>query len=328
MVYAWKSISDAVKSNIMIEANPIANDPLANALMKMKLKGFVSGALDIGGNWAVDFPAWDGFRLSVIQKGECWLSVEGHRKKIELKTGDCFLMTGGKSYSIASDLSLKKRFRHEDIFATIKNGIATFNGGGDFFSMTAIFEFEGHLPKIVLGQLPSVIHIPENLDQAAVLRWSIERFSSEFRGNNIGRPLILNHLAPVMLLQVLRIYLASAKKEKNWLTTLSDPKLSKTIQAMQTHYKRNWSLDDLAKTAGMSRSGFALNFKKQVGVAPMDYLTNWRMQIACDLLQSGKKNIEDVANSVGYASASAFSVAFKKITDLRPGAYQKSLTAR
>jgi AraC-like DNA-binding protein len=76
----------------------------------------------------------------------------------------------------------------------------------------------------------------------------------------------------------------------------------------------------------MSRSGFALNFKKQVGIPPMDYLTNWRMQIACELLKSANHTVSTVAAAVGYESESAFSVAFKKVVKCRPGFYQKNET--
>jgi transcriptional regulator GlxA family with amidase domain len=128
-----------------------------------------------------------------------------------------------------------------------------------------------------------------------------------------------------MLLQILRIYLASMPKGKqDWLIAISDPKLSRVFAVMHSQYKRPWSLDSLAKIAGLSRSGFALSFKKKVGLAPLDYLTNWRMQVACNLLDSHDRTVASVANAVGYESESAFSVAFKRIIECRPGQYQKT----
>jgi len=200
----------------------------------------------------------------------------------------------------------------------------TVNGGGEFFSVGIYFQFDGPLPKHLFAQLPPLIHIQGHEDQAAVLRWSIERFRTEYLGNRLGRSLLLNHYAPIILLQILRIYLASASNQRNWLVALSDPKLSKAIEVMHTDYQKPWSLEELAGIAGMSRSGFALNFKKQVGISPIDYLTNWRMQIACELLKSGGHNVSSVAGAVGYISESAFSVAFKKNVKVRPGAYAAS----
>lgn len=93
---------------------------------------------------------------------------------------------------------------------------------------------------------------------------------------------------------------------------------------MHVQFEREWSLEELAGLARMSRSGFALTFKKKVGVSPMDYLANWRMQVACELLQAGNESRSAIASAVGYASESAFSVAFNKIVKCRPGAYRAS----
>jgi AraC-like DNA-binding protein len=294
----------------------------------MKLKTLVAGAIDAGGNWGIEVPAFDVLRLNVVLKGNCWLSIESEKKHYQLKTGDCFLLPHAKSFVLQRDLVTKKRFQAEKLIRTGKNGVITCNGGGDFLAVGSAFQLEGHLPKIIFGRLPSLVHIPAHLDQAAVLRWSLERFAVEFQNPNVGRSLMLSHLAPIMLLQALRIYLASAKDEENWFSALSDPKLSKAIGAMHSDYRRDWSLVTLAKVAGVSRAGFALNFKKRVGVAPMEYLTQWRMQIACELLQEGDQGIAEVADAVGYESESAFSVAFKKVVHCRPGLYQRNHNSR
>ena len=310
------------------DTSAAANDPLSGALMRMKLRALVNVALDAGGKWAVDFPALDGFSLNVIERGECWLWVERHREKVRLRTGDCFLLTGGRTFSLARDVSPKKRQRFAELLAHARNGVVTAQGGGDCLVVGTLFRFDGHLPQIVFGRLPPVIHIAGDSDQAAVLRWSLDRFRAELRGAGVGRSLMLNHLAPIMLLQTLRIYLGSSPGDENWLVALSDPRLSKVIEVMHAELQYDWSLAELANLAGMSRSGFALAFKKKVGVAPMDYLANWRMQVACDLLQAGDDAVSAVAAAVGYSSDSAFSVAFNKIVKCRPGAYRSQRAAR
>jgi AraC-like DNA-binding protein len=292
----------------------------------MQLKSSAAAAIDGKGNWAVEVPAYEGFKLHLPLKGESWIAIDGEKSKHHIREGDCVLMTGGKPAVIAKSPTPNKAVKIESLVKTARNGVMTVNGGGDSFSVGIHFLFDGHLPKLLFAHLPSIIHIPGHSDQAAVLRWSIERFRAEYVGNNLGRSLILNHLAPIILLQILRIYLAFAGSAQNWLVALSDPKLSKAIEAMHSDYQRSWSLEELAGVAGMSRSGFALNFKKQVGIPPMDYLTNWRMQIACELLKSANHTVSTVAAAVGYESESAFSVAFKKVVKCRPGFYQKNET--
>lgn len=127
---------------------------------------------------------------------------------------------------------------------------------------------------------------------------------------------------------MLRLYVGSLPVEENWLRALAHPRLSRVLEAMQTNYKRNWSLNQLADLAQMSRSGFALVFKKTVGVSPLVYLANWRMQIACELLHEGNQSIAAIASEVGYDSESAFSTAFDRIVRCRPGAYRTAFLQR
>ena len=298
-------------------------DPLSAALTRMKLRAFTSVALDAGGQWAVDFPDYEGFTLNVVQKGECWLSMKDGSQRVRLRAGDCFLLTGGREFTLATDLSLPIRFRAVELFPQAEQGTARCNGGGDFFVLGIIFRFQGPLPSVLWNRLPPVVHVDGSSDHAAVLRGSLDRFGAEMRSGGVGRSLLLSHLAPIMLLQTLRCYLASSPKEENWLVALTHPRLVKVLEAMQTDYKRSWSLEQLAEVANMSRSGFALTFQKKVGVSPMVYLMNWRMQVACELLEGGDKSLASIAGEVGYSSESAFSAAFTKIVKCRPGSYRK-----
>ncbi len=296
-------------------------DPLSAALTTMKLRAFISVALDASGKWAVDFPAYEGFTLNVVQKGECWLAITAC-EQVLLRAGDCFLLTGGKPFALASDLSWPQRERAELLYAHARDGVAVCNGGGQFYVVGTIFRFQGHLPSLLFGRLPPVIKIDGTSDQAAAFRWSLDRFNAEMRNLGLGRSLILNHLAPIMLLQILRFYVASAPVDENWLRALAHPRLSKVLEAMQRNYKHPWSLKELAALARMSRSGFALSFKRTVGVTPLAYLAHWRMQIACELLREGAVSIAAIASEVGYESESAFSTAFNRIVECRPGAYR------
>jgi hypothetical protein len=141
-------------------------DPLSAALTKMKLRAFTSVALDAGGQWAVDFPAYEGFTLNVAQKGECWLSMKDGSQRVRLRAGDCFLLTGGREFTLATDLSLPIRFRAVDLFPQAEQGTARCNGGGDFFVLGIIFRFQGPLPSVLWNRLPIFA-----LDRLAVQRW-------------------------------------------------------------------------------------------------------------------------------------------------------------
>ena len=126
-----------------------------------------------------------------------------------------------------------------------------------------------------------------------------------------------------MLIQVLRLYGASGRSAgTGWIAALTDPQLAAAIAAMHGDVSRGWSLEELGKAAGMSRSGFASRFKQVAGVSPMEYLMHWRMQIAADRLRTTSHLILNIANSVGYESDAAFSTAFKKAMGHSPRKYR------
>jgi AraC-like DNA-binding protein len=305
-------------------------DTLSSTLMRMKLKAFNAAAFDAGGDWAFESPGWGPLALHLVVKGEQWLCLRDEKAPRRIPAGDCVLISGGRPFVLTSDPKSRRRkkFSPGEVLKTLKNGVMTINGGGSSLSVGAQFQFEGHLPGTVFARLPPVIHIPASDAHSALLRWTVERFREEFLGNEVGRSLMMSHLAPIMLLQTLRVYLQGKPIARTWLTALANPKLSRAIGAIHTGYEKKWTLEQLASIAGMSRSRFALQFKREVGVAPMDYLTRWRMQIARDLLGEHDSGIGAVAQAVGYGSESAFSVAFTKVVNLRPGAYQKKSANR
>lgn len=310
---------------------PSATDDVLSAMLsKLLLEAIGTSTIDAGGRWALALPAVPVLRLHVVLSGHAWLAVDGDRATHRLRSGDCFLLPHAKALVLSADPTIKKATPLRYVVRSAEDGLVRIvcNDGGDFFAAGSAFQLAGHFQDIVFGRLPPVIHMPAHADQAAVLRWGIERFAAEVRNAHPGRALMLRHLAPIMLLQTFRSYLATAGDERNWFAALSEPRLARALAAMQADYARAWSLDELAKTAGLSRAGFALNFKKWIGVTPLEYLTRWRVQIARELLADGDRRIAEVASSVGYESESAFSVAFTRLVGDRPGRYRARAQAR
>jgi AraC-like DNA-binding protein len=279
-------------------------DLLSATLATMKLAALNITTIEAGGRWAMELPAAPVLRLQVVLRGECWLAVEGEKRKHHFRAGDCFLLPHAKGLVMASDLSVKKRQPLHRLIRHPQDGVVSLvcNEGRDFFAAGSAFQLEGHFQDLVFSRLPSVIHVPADADHAAVLRWAIERFAVEVRNARPGRALMLSHLAPIMLLQVLRGYLATADGDRNWLVALSEPRLSRALAAMQSDPARGWSLDGLARTAGLSRAGFALNFKKWIGVTPMEYLTQWRVQLACELHEEEVDPASNAADTIAEAA--------------------------
>jgi len=129
-----------------------------------------------------------------------------------------------------------------------------------------------------------------------------------------------------MFIEVVRRHLEALSPEQaGWLAGLRDPFVGKALSLMHARPARNWTIGELAKDVGLSRSVLAERFADLVGMPPMYYLAKWRMQIASGLLSGGNANIAGIAAEVGYGSEAAFSRAFKKMVGIPPSAWRHRL---
>lgn len=150
----------------------------------------------------------------------------------------------------------------------------------------------------------------------------------ELRDPQPGGTLMAGHLAQSLLIEALRLHLVDhLPLSPGWLFALADKQMRAVISVMHAEPARRWTLADLARVGGMSRSSFAVRFKETVGEPAMDYLTRWRMMLAADRLASGRVSIATVAPSVGYEFESAFSAAFKRSFGHSPREFAKAVAA-
>jgi AraC-like DNA-binding protein len=183
------------------------------------------------------------------------------------------------------------------------------------------FVLTGKRSDILLAELPPIVHIRKESDKTA-MRWSLERMRDELRDPQPGGVLVAQQLTYMMLVQALRLHLTEGLRGKvEWLSALSDKQISAAISSMHDEPAHGWTVEELAQRAGMSRSTFALRFKETAGVSPMEYLTRWRMLVAGNRLANTRDSISEIARSLGYESASAFTKAFKKIMGCSPRQY-------
>ncbi len=146
------------------------------------------------------------------------------------------------------------------------------------------FEVDARKAQALLAALAPVVHFRAAEDQAT-LRWSIERMMAEVREGRPGMSLVAHHLAHLMLLQALRLHLSQETGgQVGWFYALADPQVSAAMAAMHADPAHRWTLGELARRAGMSRSSFARRFRERVGETPIAYLTRWRMMLAAERL--------------------------------------------
>jgi AraC-like DNA-binding protein len=150
-------------------------------------------------------------------------------------------------------------------------------------------------------------------------------------GSQLGRPGaagVLTRLAELMFVELLRRYLQELPPgQTGWLAGLRDEVVGRVLALLHERPAHGWTLEELARGADSSRTNMTKRFTDLVGKPPMQYLTQWRMQVAANLLSQSGAKVSAIASEVGYDSEAAFSRAFKKTTGMAPGAWRRSRTS-
>lgn len=292
-------------------------DPLSDILNLLKPKAYGFRGLDAGDDWSLHIPAVDVMRCYAVQSGTCGLWLDGVSSSFMLNAGDVVLLPHGQSLVLGSRRDAPA-IDLGGFFAIASGNTAITGGGGVCLGLGGYFELSGAATELLLHSLPPVVHLGSGADTAGLL-WLVERLMTELRAPRPGGRLIAEHLSQTLLVEALRLHLAKSDRiTGSWLAVLADPQLTRAVEAMHAEPGRRWTLDTLAKIAGLSRSGFAARFADVCGEPPIAYLTRWRMLLATDRLARGMA-IADVANSLGYGSESAFGAAFRRTTGTSPG---------
>lgn len=300
-------------------------DPLSDVLSLLKVRNYMSGGFDAGGDWSLDFGQHAGIKFYAVISGECWLSVDGVANPVRVRSGDCFLLPRGRAHRVTSDMSLPP-VDASAFLSTAQNGrINLYNGGGEFVSVCGNFSLAGDHADILLESLPPIVYIHKESDKAQ-LRWCVDRMMDELRQPQLGDSLVIENLAHMILLQALR--LEGLRGGTGWLCALADEQIGAAIKRMHNDPARRWTVRSLAECAAMSRTVFSIKFKERVGVSPMEYLARWRMLLAADKLSNSRDSISAISLSFGYESESAFSTAFKRVMGCSPREYSRRRNLR
>jgi AraC-like DNA-binding protein len=309
------------------------SDPLSDMLTLLNARSLLSGGLRANGAWALRFPQPNAIKFNAVITGRCWLALDGAEQPLLLEAGDVILLNGKVPFILASDLTAPP-LQAKAVFAEAVDRIAllgTVRQGGapDFYSLGGHVALDPLSVDLLRDVLPPVVHIRSSAAEADVVRWLLDQLVREMTIAKPGGSLATAQIAQLMFVQVLRAHIdATSHLTVGWLRAIGDDRIAPAIRLMHGDPGRSWQLGELAKAVGMSRTTFALRFKTVAGVAPLAYLTSWRMRLAERALRAENMPVASLALSLGYASESAFSNAFKRATGIAPKRYRSSVRHR
>jgi AraC-like DNA-binding protein len=177
----------------------------------------------------------------------------------------------------------------------------------------------------LLAALPPVVRVSTGDSEA--VRLTMALLAAEVDQGEVGADLAVDRLVDLMLVHLLRVWLAQGPAQGGWLAALADPHVGRALERLHADPGRRWTVAAMGREAGLSRAAFARRFGDLVGEPPLAYLTRWRMTVAARLLRETRLPLAAVADQVGYDSEFAFARAFKRHRHAAPGRYRAAVAA-
>lgn len=319
-------------------------DPLSEVLRTVKLTGALFFVVDATSPWGVEVPRADLFgplilpraqhivSYHIILQGSGYASIPG-MKPMRFAAGDVVVFPHADSYAMLSRPNQKPELTPDaslDFFREMAAGRLPFiieEGGGGAERAKFVCGFLGcdlRPFNPLLGALPRLLHVKRASGEPSdLLDGLIGLTLAEAQVQRVGGESIRLGLSELIFIEVVRRYLATlADGQTGWLAGLRDPAVGRALSLLHERPANPWTLEELARAAGASRSVLADRFTHLVGHPPMQYLTRWRMQLAARLLADGTRKVSAVGLDVGYASEAAFSRTFKRIAGMSPAMWR------
>lgn len=295
-------------------------DPLSEVITLLQPRAVFSKGISGAGAWSVRYSDFGQPSFCVVLEGSCRLAVRGQRP-ITVEAGDFVLLPATPGFTMSGFEPAAPKCI--DPHATpapegeVRHGRQS--GPPDVRLLGGYFMFDSPDAALMVSLLPALVHV-RGAPRLSVL---VRLVAEETNDRRSGRDLVLTRLVEVLLVEALRS-ISHGDAPPGLLRGLSDARLAPAIRHMHDHVARSWTVSDLAKTAGLSRSAFFDRFSRTVGLPPMEYLLAWRMAVARDLLRRREFSIDEVAERIGYGSASTFSTAFSRHVGQPPGRYARA----
>ncbi len=296
-------------------------DPLDDVFAAMRVRSALYARLEARAPWGLSLAGGEAARFGLVVSGGCLLEVAGDC--VPLAAGDCYVLAHGTPY-VLRDAPRTPTVSCASVVRDRIGGVVELGGSGAPAAvLCGWFHFDQRAARPLLDLLPRLLHVKMEQARAHALQGTLQLLAMETGQPQLGSALVVSRLADILFVQAVRAHLAQAgERQPGWLGALADPRIGPALHAMHAEPGRPWTLASLADAANLSRSAFALRFRRRVGQAPLEYLTRWRMSKAGHLLRQGRVPVGEVAASVGYESDAAFSKAFKRATGVAPGAWR------
>ena len=306
-------------------------DILSDVLGLLKLRGTLYFRTEFSPPWGLLVPAFENVaRFHLVHRGRCWLAVTGVDDPILLEQGDLVIVTHGAEHQLSDPAATLTRSVDEVVSESGFTGEGALvygepGQGHDTQLVCGHFAFDPDAGHPLLDALPPFIHVRNTGDVSHLwLEGTLKLIGSEAGGDSLGNEFVTLRLSEIIFAQAIRAYLAADGQTRQVFRGLADPHISRSLRSLHQEPAAAWTLEKMARSAGLSRTAFANRFHECMGMTPMQYLTGWRMQVGRQLLIESDLPILEVAERSGYRSDVAFGRVFRRHLATSPARYRRS----
>jgi AraC-like DNA-binding protein len=330
-----------------------SGDALSDLLRAVRLRGAVFFYIEGADPWVAEAPPSREIIPAImpgvdhlmefhgVARGSCWAAITGE-SPVRLEEGDFVIFPQGDAHVVSSAPGLRARSSDASIFfaprppqlpfslSVNEEGVTTAQlDGGGREKTTVVCGFLGCDSKPfnpLLASMPRVLRMPGlAADGTAWIATFLRSLVEESNRKRPGGEAVLERMSEMLFVEALRRYVDGLPADQTgWLAAVADPAVGRALAVMHERPAESWSLERLSESAALSRSVLHERFVHFVGQPPMQYLAQWRMQLAARRLRETDSKVIDIALDVGYESEAAFSRAFKRAAGESPGAWRRA----
>jgi AraC-like DNA-binding protein len=305
-------------------------DAMSDVLSLVRMRSNLVCANDCTTPFSLAFHGPDA-HFHIFERGFAFLLLEG-KAPVRIESGDLVILPLGAGHVLSSNPELPPVpiERAVSELAVRSGSVFRFGtgNGAETHMVCGQFTFAGVLAPRLLSVLPPLIHI--KAQEGRPLEWlrlTSNFLAEETRGAKPGSNIMVSRLLDVMFTQALREWAGRSPGSLGWLSGLMDPQVGRALSAIHDAPGRDWTVESLAAISGLSRSAFAARFPAVVGQPPLQYVTQWRLNLAADYLRAGTARVGEIAAIVGYGSEAALIRAFKAQFGTTPAAFRRGAAA-
>ena len=325
----------------------MSQDILSDVLRSVRLRGAIFYFVSGNRQWAAEAPPSREIASSVlpdsehvmeyhvVTRGSCWGAIVGE-SPVRLDTGDVILLPQGDAHVVSSAPDLRGPVNrlgrtsgnleqlpfalHLDAFEA---SAASADAPCDTQLVCGFLGCDLRPFNPLIATLPRLMHLKAAENQGWIAEF-MHHAVAESRNKRPGGEAMLERMSEMMFVDAVRRYVDALPEDSaGWLAGMRDRFVGRALALLHDAPAQSWTVDELGRRVGLSRSALHERFQAMIGQPPMQYLANWRMQVAAGLLRGSNATVASIAQEVGYDSEAAFAKAFKRLVGVTPGAWRR-----